>query len=1669
MFIPSKAFASSFVLLLYNQPQSRLLYYIFYILCLDLKLNIVIDFRLLYPTDDITADSVKYKTTILGKDNVLAKLIGSTNILNFTRTAHPALPLLLIVLLLLLFLWILFQLFASKKLKAFASHMGESETKISISTRILSVILHYFDIYFLYVCIIFSESITCMKQYSMYQRSSSESTLLYTDNLSLQASEGIQVQRLVCSLNPSISCRGIIHIYILMLSSILLLIGIYLKFISHRLLSHKPNPSFPMSKYGSIDNLHTALILTLLIFKTAMRAFPESNLASNKFYFATAAAMGAIDLCVQTLSSPFYERMANRLRYAEVLMTLVISLYFIITMALIDSVLMVSRQYPMLIAISLSFCILFRIADSMEGLFDRVTVFGINHRLANKRTLNFIYLGLKYIDACVDKDLRKLKSDEYQRILLFMLGQKEKQSNKSRYLRRNLEAGKLDNFAQKFDMKAFDIFTEMGTFVMSSAKDKSPQLQAFKSNVSKPEEKEISKQGTVIASAASLKESHLMEQRLEEDKATDKPSQSPLAPVDKKDITPSAKKGTGFNVNKFISMKSHVPSDVNFAEGISKAMAKEKNVPMPKKGVTPGESPNLAAEAYKEKFGGASAKMLKTMPGIIEVLKDNSFLIPGNRLQDILKEAKTIANAKSIVDNNQVAVETVEQKQERQLKDAQSQNDAKVLAKYFLLNSFEEGKNSNIHYPIKLIDDMLEDHMRMMFHNPSIDFKQIEEILNLYVDFKIEYLGNAYQVSIKIREFEKRFSKASKNISTTRNRFYFKILYAKIEQHIKHKLETGNLIFAKKREQLTFSSDQTNFMKLYDCARFINTYDDLKKEVTSICETKTNFMNDLLANGADFKEIFRLTNQFSRRQLRLESSFKQLINKSQGKFTPVMMIYGNYLYHIEQNLRKARKILRRYVLKKFFFDLRNICNIPLGKNEEMITVGCSMERETFHMINMVSCNCFPFLEYDAHELVGQDLNILIPKPLNQYHQNLMKPINLSGVLFERKTQTEISIVKKNGYLAIGQATFRMNYRVGSCLEVFAAIVFDKETYGLKNLMVVNEDMLISGLSEAATDYFEKDTFIFQYNKRFKSIFTSLNYFSNFRLKFNELSLDSLMEDDLILEHCRVYFNFLNGDQVEIIDKNGFKRPLFMKITINCLPTVSKYIQFVEFELNLLEELGVTSLDNANLSQSFSMFTVGTLGNPKERKFNYQLLDSHELRVKQLLDYLQNSTFFQFKNNSKKETDTANFVTLGATGFSGIEKQERESVNNKDRKNLDTTQELQNQFNNMVNPSHKYLKNIGASAVEDANNNNQLGQSEQMEYAKLIQDADAKKTFEKPSEVDNIGALPENLENIQKGFSAHLKFKAKDNRSEESIRMKSSQMRKVFKKDTVDHQYVIILNEKIKTLNSNIMLIILASYLVFSLCFQAFAGYYKYIIIEKIGIDVMDKIIAVDYNGKELNSTINFITAMDLNRMVWEGKLPDNLFAEEGVASIVAQNDNLKSFFKFKMSLYFWKSHLLIQNVSFPGQLANSDEDNSEKKIHLDFYKMHLNKFQTEILKLPSGYSYVQPLIDWYSTTSFVATPLPPLSTPSLDNVVEEVMRRNLGGELSASTVENGRRYRDYYRSLGRYYVNANLVCQLCALFSVLLVCMIILLYTVLLRFRFRYVYLTMFGFKVGSC
>ena len=48
-------------------------------------------------------------------------------------------------------------------------------------------------------------------------------------------------------------------------------------------------------------------------------------------------------------------------------------------------------------------------------------------------------------------------------------------------------------------------------------------------------------------------------------------------------------------------------------------------------------------------------------------------------------------------------------------------------------------------------------------------------------------------------------------------------------------------------------------------------------------------------------------------------------------------------------------------------------------------------------MNMVSCNVFFYLEYDAFELIGKNVNVVLPNPLSEFHADLMSPKRLTGI------------------------------------------------------------------------------------------------------------------------------------------------------------------------------------------------------------------------------------------------------------------------------------------------------------------------------------------------------------------------------------------------------------------------------------------------------------------------------------------------------------------------------------------------------------------------------------------------------------------------------------------------------------------------------------------------
>jgi hypothetical protein len=1631
--------ATSFVRLVSNAPSSYLAFVLVYLLTIDLELKSVVDLTIIYQADQNRELIKKYEGSFIGQDGILYKLVGITNLFSFARSSNPAITFILVILLLGVFIWLAWWCFYPQTSLSFTAGDGDSKKKVSVQTKVASFILHYFEYFFILCITIFVQSITCFNVAMEGLEGSSKSSTLLTipsqsnssSATSVTSSSSIALTVGYTDLNTNITCKSVSHIYLVIFTSVLLLLTGVFKVVNHRLLTYRPNPELMLSKFGRADNMHSILIVGLLVLKTLFKSFPDQLTSSSTIYFGLACILGVIDLVVQTATHPYYSKVTNRFRYAESLLIALVSLHVVIT--LINDSVFARNEVYLIISCILCLIIILRVADNTKQLIEDKSLIERKTAIDNRKVLSFVHMGIKYINACLLNDHKVINSVEYQKIIFYFMTEnqndikgdvkKKKWSLAQAYIERaksnrNLESHQLLNPELEKSSKG------------GSKKNKSTEFAK-----GDPKNKNIEYAKPSLAEA---------NKKLESTTSPDPELKFRVTRISKKpaDATPS-------DLSRFtLDLKSKTAInnlDDNHGNRIS-----INGVPVTN---TMAKDLDNIEHSFTSPLQG-----IKNVAHRLEDMKNEALYIKADNID---RKDRGLGNSMSTIS---------------------SQERSTVDASFVLFNSFSESKNYSVGLVVEMLDDMIEEHLHRLLNTPGVEFRTLFILLNTYVYFKLNYLGAAYQVSIKIREIEHRFSRINSGRLKIANKFSFKLLYAMIKFHIKNNLETGDLILPDMRTYMTFDQEQANTVKLYDVTQFINIYGEIKVLMKEMIQNKSKFLQSLMSKGADFKQISSQTNLFTKQKKKIKEFFKSMIKKSQGKFTPLMMIYGTYLFYIEQNIAEARKILRKFVAKKFFFDLRYISDISLARDEEMMTIGCSMEKDTFHQINMVSCNVFYQLEYDGFELIGQDLSILVPKPLSEYHKQLLMPHNMTGVLFEKKGLTETPVRKKNGYMTTCKASFRMNYRVNTCLEVFAVFVFDRENQNLKNLIVVDEAMMITEISEVCTDHFEKGTFIYQYNKKFYQIFEDLNYVSHFRLKHGSVELKELMKDNDILERYNTYFRFLEGENIEIKDKNGVRRFINIRIIVNYMASVQKFIRFVEYDILKEEDVKLTKiktdlLDEENSEQlDLAFYDTEMTSDKKQTKFNHLKLDKAELKVKELIDYLNSSTLLQGASKTlattlKEPSIVPGSQTSGASPKSNLKFTFKETKTPPKEKNI---KEVKKKDNSM-------FLNTRLSVITDNQKERSLTLKDNSRRsfdstagAKLDQtqktplsshnsnSAEPRPTdFRKDDVSDDESSRRQN-----QGAGVDKKKKGAKKGTEDSQRRRSTSYRKMANKDAKILTYMSILHEKIRTLKSNIMFIILIGYLMVSLFFQAFIGSEKYTIQQMVATDLMDHISAIDDITLALNYALRTVDFIDINRNVFRGVIQKDLLASYGISDIVANNSIADDLLKFKMHNSINAANIKMIEAAFK-KVEYTDSFSFSPRVEGQLFNESRKAWQSLPITFKSLGSFLQPMIDNYVSRNLSEIMAKGAANNPEGDILEQTLRKNLGSEETKILNDLCKKASSYFMYVANFQKSFLLTSELLAICSILFVSVIVLLYAFLLRLKMKSVFLTVFQFRVS--
>ena len=182
----------------------------------------------------------------------------------------------------------------------------------------------------------------------------------------------------------------------------MLLFGLLYKFISHALQSYRPNPAFILSKYGFADNVHSFLVVAMVVLKTLIVNFPTHLSSMVVVYFAICFGVFLIDLFVQAVTYPYYSKTVNRLRYIESLSIVVMSLFVMLADG-IDTPWTRNQMYALIGGVFV-FVVLLKMADNLEYRVNSLKLENKQKYSSNRTVLNFVYLGMRYVDSCMKEE-----------------------------------------------------------------------------------------------------------------------------------------------------------------------------------------------------------------------------------------------------------------------------------------------------------------------------------------------------------------------------------------------------------------------------------------------------------------------------------------------------------------------------------------------------------------------------------------------------------------------------------------------------------------------------------------------------------------------------------------------------------------------------------------------------------------------------------------------------------------------------------------------------------------------------------------------------------------------------------------------------------------------------------------------------------------------------------------------------------------------------------------------------------------------------------------------------------------------------------------------------------------------------------------------------------------
>ena len=202
---------------------------------------------------------------------------------------------------------------------------------------------------------------------------------------------------------------------------------------------------------------------------------------------------------------------------------------------------------------------------------------------------------------------------------------------------------------------------------------------------------------------------------------------------------------------------------------------------------------------------------------------------------------------------------------------------------------------------------------------------------------------------------------------------------------------------------------------------------------------------DLLLSSTDFDDIIKLSEygiEINEMMEKIDEKFKALQNVNYNN-KGIIKLYGIYIRDILNEQDKAFSYLNIEDNENFqnkSFDLNTL--IPNAEFQFMLVSG---KEENFGIISRISLGFCHILGYSDQELIGQNLDYLLPDCIHKAHLEMLKKkivVSKIGESQQKNLKAHFALLKTSS-----QCLLPVNLEVGIILdEDYNPIIFSKINY-----------------------------------------------------------------------------------------------------------------------------------------------------------------------------------------------------------------------------------------------------------------------------------------------------------------------------------------------------------------------------------------------------------------------------------------------------------------------------------------------------------------------------------------------------------------------------------------------------------------------------------------------